>query len=111
MIKYFINYYFNELTELLSAQKYMKPKGSLPYNKNLEQIGYICDDGIWFDSRRYQIFEEVVDLEWSPLSLLSTIEELLERKKNGSGLENLNYGRRGSVALTTRHPSIRKSWY
>jgi hypothetical protein len=28
-----------------------------------------------------------------------------------SGLENLDYGRRGSVALTTGHPSIHKSWY
>jgi hypothetical protein len=26
-------------------------------------------------------------------------------------LENRDYGRRGSVALTMRHPSIRKSWY
>jgi hypothetical protein len=32
------------------------------------------------DSRRYQIFWEVVGLERGPLSLLSTIEELLERK-------------------------------
>jgi hypothetical protein len=31
--------------------------------------------------------EEVVDLERGPLSLLSTIEELLERKNSGSGLE------------------------
>jgi hypothetical protein len=27
-----------------------------------------------------------------------------------SGLENRDYGRWGFVALTTRHPSIRKSW-
>jgi hypothetical protein len=33
-----------------------------------------------FDSRRYQIFWEVVGLERGPLSLVSTIEELLERK-------------------------------
>jgi hypothetical protein len=33
-----------------------------------------------FDSRRYQIFWEVVDLERGPLSLMSTIEELLGRK-------------------------------
>jgi hypothetical protein len=33
-----------------------------------------------FDSRRYQIFREVVDLERGPLSLVSTIEELLDRK-------------------------------
>jgi hypothetical protein len=39
---------------------------------------------------------------------LSTIEELLERKSSGSGLENRDHGHRGSAALTTRHSSIRK---
>jgi hypothetical protein len=43
------------------------------------------------DSRRYQIFWEVVDLERCPLSLVSTTEELLERKSSGSGLENREY--------------------
>jgi hypothetical protein len=33
-----------------------------------------------FDSRHYQIFWEAVGLERGPLSLMSTIEELLERK-------------------------------
>jgi hypothetical protein len=33
-------------------------------------------------------------LERSPLSLVSTNEELLGRKSSGSGLENLEYGRR-----------------
>jgi hypothetical protein len=61
-----------------------------------------------FDSRRYQIFR---GLERGPLSLVSTIEELIERKNTGSGLENRDYGRRGSAALTTRHPSLRKSWH
>jgi hypothetical protein len=41
-----------------------------------------------FDSRRNQIFWEVVGLEWRPLSLVSTIEKLLEKKRSGSGLEN-----------------------
>jgi hypothetical protein len=36
------------------------------------------------DSRRYQIFWGVVGLEWGPLSLVSTIEELLGRKSSGS---------------------------
>jgi hypothetical protein len=45
------------------------------------------------------------------LSLVSTIEELLERKRSGSGLENRDYGRKVFVALTTRHSSIRKSWH
>jgi hypothetical protein len=43
--------------------------------------------GPGFDSRRYQISWEVVDLERGPLSLVSTIKELLERKSNGSGPE------------------------
>jgi hypothetical protein len=45
-----------------------------------------------------------VSLERGPLSLVSTTEELLGRKSSGSGLENADYGRRGSTALTTRHP-------
>jgi hypothetical protein len=40
---------------------------------------------------------------------VSTTEELLGRKSIASGLENRDYGRRESAALTTRHPSIRKS--
>jgi hypothetical protein len=34
-----------------------------------------------------------VRLEWGPLSLMSTIEELLGRNNSGSGLENRDYGR------------------
>jgi hypothetical protein len=47
-----------------------------------------------FDSRRYQIFSEVVGLERGPLSLVSTIEELLGRKRRGSGLQSQEYGLR-----------------
>jgi hypothetical protein len=47
-----------------------------------------------FDSRRYQIFWEVVGLERGPLSLMITIAELLERTSSGSSLENQEYGRR-----------------
>jgi hypothetical protein len=39
-------------------------------------------------------------LERDPLSLVSTIEELLGRNSSGSGLENGG----GTVALTMRHP-------
>jgi hypothetical protein len=46
-----------------------------------------------FDSERYQIFREVMGLERVPLSLVSTIEELLGRNSGGSGLENREYGR------------------
>jgi hypothetical protein len=35
-----------------------------------------------------------VGLEWGSLSLVSTIEELLERKSSGFNLENREYGRR-----------------
>jgi hypothetical protein len=49
-----------------------------------------------FDSRHYQIFWEVVGLERGPLSLVSTIEELLARKCSSSGLESQEYGRRDS---------------
>jgi hypothetical protein len=59
-----------------------------------------------FDSRRYQAL--VVGLERGP-GLVSTVEEILGWKSSGSGLENRDYGFRGFAALTTRHPSIRKS--
>jgi hypothetical protein len=36
-----------------------------------------------------------VGLERSPLSLVSTTEELLERRSSGSGTENRDYDRRG----------------
>jgi hypothetical protein len=49
-----------------------------------------------FDSRCYQIFWEVVGLERGPLSLVSTIEELLDRKSRGSCLEKREYGRDNS---------------
>jgi hypothetical protein len=44
-----------------------------------------------FDSRRYQIFLELVGLERLPLNLVNTIEELLGRKSSSS------------VSVTTRH--------
>jgi hypothetical protein len=40
-----------------------------------------------FDSRPYQIFREVVDLEGGPLSLVRIIDELLERS-SGSCVAN-----------------------
>jgi hypothetical protein len=47
-----------------------------------------------FDSWHYQIFWQVVGLEQGPLSLVSTIEELLGRKGSGSGLESREYSHR-----------------
>jgi hypothetical protein len=57
------------------------------------QSSWLQNQRSWFDSRRYQIFWEV-GLERGPLCLASTIEELLERKRSGSGLEKRDYGRR-----------------
>jgi hypothetical protein len=50
-------------------------------------------------------------LERSPLSLVSTNEELLERKSSDSGLESREY-----TDVVIRHadhvaPSIRRSWH
>jgi hypothetical protein len=47
-----------------------------------------------FDSRCYQIFWAIAGLERGPLSLVSTIEELLGSKSCGSGPESREYGRR-----------------
>jgi hypothetical protein len=52
-----------------------------------------------FDSWHYQVFWEVVGLKWGPLSLMSTIEELLGSKSSGSSLENWEYGRRDPPRL------------
>jgi hypothetical protein len=49
--------------------------------------------GPGFDSRRYQIFWEVVGLQRGPLSLVNTIEALLGSNSSSSGLENRDYGR------------------
>jgi hypothetical protein len=53
--------------------------------------------GPGFDSRRYKIF---------PAS-----EELLVRKIAAPVYKTETNDRRGSAALTTQHPSIRKSWH
>jgi hypothetical protein len=48
--------------------------------------------GARFDSLRYHIFWEVVGLELSAFSLVSTTEELLGRKSSGSGPDIREYG-------------------
>jgi hypothetical protein len=50
-----------------------------------------------------------VGLERGPLSLVSTTEELLDKKSNGSCLENREYGR-GIRHADHVAPSIRTSW-
>jgi hypothetical protein len=57
-----------------------------------------------FDSRRYQIFCEVVGLERGLPSLVWIIEELLERKVAAQVYKTEINGRGGIVALSTRHP-------
>jgi hypothetical protein len=61
-------------------------------------------------SWHYQIFREVMGLEPRPLSLASTIEELLERNISSSGLDTDN------TAVGIHHtdhvaPSVPKSWH
>jgi hypothetical protein len=51
-----------------------------------------------------------VSLEPGPFSLVSATEELRLRKSSGSGLESRDYGRRGSVALTTQERVLETSW-
>jgi hypothetical protein len=57
-----------------------------------------------FDSRRYKIFREVAGLKRGPLSLVSTIEELLERESSGSGLESRDYGRKDTPRWLCDNP-------
>jgi hypothetical protein len=54
----------------------------------LDRLCGLVVRGPGFDSRRYQIFWEVVGLKRGPLSLVSITEELLGRNSSGSGLEN-----------------------
>jgi hypothetical protein len=49
-----------------------------------------------------------VGLEQGPLSLVSTIEELLQRKSNGSELESREYGRRDLSRWTCDTPYPQK---
>jgi hypothetical protein len=60
------------------------------------------------DSRRYQIFWEVMGEERDPLSLVSTTEEIIQSKSSGSGPEKRSNGSRGSIKLTSWHPPSAK---
>jgi hypothetical protein len=83
------------------VQKISAPFSYIPYSptKNpylwSSESSWLQIQRSWFDSRRYQIFWEVVGLERGPLSLVSTTEELLEIKSISSGRDSREYGRRG----------------
>jgi hypothetical protein len=64
------------------------------HTSSSDHISWLQIQRSGFDYRRYQTFWEVVGLERGPLSLVSTTEELLGRKRGGSGLENRECGLR-----------------
>jgi hypothetical protein len=64
--------------------------------------------GPGFNSRYYKMFLEIVGLERGPLSLVSTTEELLGRKRSDFDLETRENSRRARRADHAT-PSIRKS--
>jgi hypothetical protein len=65
--------------------------------------------GLGLDSRRYQIFWEVVGLERLPLSLVSITEKLLEWKNSGSGSGKPRLIAMGIRCADHATPSIHKS--
>jgi hypothetical protein len=72
-------------------------------------VSIVKDPG--FDSRRYQIFWEVVGLEQVPLSLVRITEELREWKSRGFGSRKPTLT---AVAIRYAYhasPYIRKSWH
>jgi hypothetical protein len=77
------------------------------------QSSWLQIQGPRFDSQHYQIFLEVVSLEQGPLSLVSTIEELLRGKSSGFGLENSKYGSRDlshCPCATLYPPKLALTW-
>jgi hypothetical protein len=81
----------------------------LDQNDYIGQSSWLQIQRCGFVPRRYQIFWEV-GLERGPLSLVSTIEELLERKSSGSGLGNRDYSCGGPLRWP-RDPSVSKNWH
>jgi hypothetical protein len=82
---------FKNVIVKVSAQKYCLYSSSpRPPLWSSGQSSWLQIQRSGFDSQNYQIFWELVGLERGPLSLVSTTEELLGRKSNGSGLETEN---------------------
>jgi hypothetical protein len=91
---------FTKMTCIISSWKH-KQLMSTSSEQNADRL---CGLVLWVPDYRSrgpgsipgatQIFWEVVGLERGPLSLVSTIEELLRRKSSGSGLENRDYDSR-----------------
>jgi hypothetical protein len=82
---------------------------SRPHLCSVGQSSWLQIQRSGFDSRRYQIFWETVGLEWGPLSLISTIDGQLGRKRNCSGLEIQEC--RNDPSRDHLAPSILKSWH
>jgi hypothetical protein len=59
---------------------------------------------------RFPALPQVIGPKRRPLCLVSDNWGVTGKKNSGSGLENPDYGRRWFATLTTREPSIRKSW-
>jgi hypothetical protein len=98
-------------------------KWSFPFRSDQSSVSIDClcglvvrvpgyrSRGTRFDSRHYQIFWEVVGLEWGPLSLVSITEELLEWKSSGSGSRKPRITAMGIRCADHATPSIHKSWH
>jgi hypothetical protein len=78
LLQVHLNYYFFWDSQIIKS-------GSIAVGDRLRgQSSRLLSQRTGFDSRRYQIFGEVVSLERGSLSLGGTIEELLEEKAAGS---------------------------
>jgi hypothetical protein len=82
-----------ELTALFYFPSARGYNVSCPVSLHNIQSTPICSPAVHKDYS-VGVLPEVMGLERGSLSLVSTIEELLEGKSRGSGLENQEYGRR-----------------
>jgi hypothetical protein len=73
------------------VRNYRKSNQTRTASWSSDQSSWLQIQSSGFDSRRYQIFWEVVGLERGPLGIMSTTEGLLGRNSSGCGQENLEY--------------------